>query len=380
MEETTPDPGRPYPSARHHPVSESTGMRVEEGIDLFTEGDSVFEAMADDIRRASSSVRMETYILADDEVGRRFMDLLGESAERGVRVKLRVDSAGSFFFLPTKPVRELRRRGVQFRWCRRWQWRRPWAFNHRNHRKLLVVDRSVAYLGGFNLHRDCSQAAVGNEAWRDAHVRLTGDLARHAAEVYDAYAKGDSPPRTRRSGRYYLVSSNALRRRLAMRRLFEHAFSRARRRIWLTTPYFVPDAHTQRQLREAAERGVDVRVITPIKTDVRLTQWAARAAYSGLLAAGVRIFEYQPRLLHAKTVVVDSHWSTIGTANLDYRSLFTNDEVNLVSRSPAMNRVLSDVYRNCLADAEELHHRPWYARGIRPRIAEFVGWLARRWL
>jgi len=380
MEEASPDLNDPAPITREGPVVDDAGVRVEEGVRLFTEGDAVFGSMTADIQAATTEILLESYILADDEVGRPLMSVLEEKARQGLTVRVRVDSAGSFFYLPTRVVSRLKRQGIRFHWCRRWQWRRPWAFNHRNHRKLLVVDRSVAYLGGFNFHRECSRAAVGNDAWRDGHVRLTGELARHTADIYDAYENGAGAPRTRRSGSYYLVSSNAIRRRLAMRRLFEHAFSRARRRIWVTTPYFVPDAHTQRRLCDAAERGVDVRLITPVKTDVRLTRWAARAAYSSLLAAGVRVFEYQPCLLHAKAVVVDDRWSTLGTANLDYRSLFTNDELNLVSRSPGMNQALSEMYLANLAESREVHHRPWNNRGLWPRLAEFAGWLGRRWL
>lgn len=137
---------------------------------------------------------------------------------------------------------------------------------------------------------------------------------------------------------------------------------------------------TRRSLVEAARRGVDVRLLLPAKSDVPVTRWATRAAYAWLLCNGVRIFEYESRILHAKTIVVDGTRSTIGTANLDNRSLFQNFELNLVAESRALDATLAVIFRRNLGQALEIHPRAWMRRPWRARIAEKVAWMARRWL
>jgi cardiolipin synthase len=136
----------------------------------------------------------------------------------------------------------------------------------------------------------------------------------------------------------------------------------------------------QRELCAAARRGVDVRVLVAGKNDVRLVQWAARAAYALLLREGVRLFEYQPRTLHAKSLLVDDDWGTIGTANFDYRSFFINYELNLVARSKRLNAALTDLFETDLRVSREVLEQPWATRPVLGRAAELVGWTVRRWL
>jgi cardiolipin synthase len=148
----------------------------------------------------------------------------------------------------------------------------------------------------------------------------------------------------------------------------------------VTTPYFVPDHRTQNGLVQAARRGADVRLLLPGKGDVPITRWAARAAYRKLLSAGIRLFEYQPRVLHAKTAVVDGAVATLGTANLDYRSLFVNYELNLFSANRALCAALEEQFLVDLTEAMEVTVPGWSRRRWSGMVAESVGWLARRWL
>lgn len=347
---------------------------------LHAEGDALYAAMLDDIAAARHVVRLETYIFVCDEIGERFIDALVERAEAGVRVHFRIDAAGSFGQVPRAVVRRLRRAGVHFVRWRRWSWRHPFTVHRRNHRKLLVVDRRCVYLGGFNIHRECSREHYGEQRWSDLHVRLTGPVVADAAMLYDHDGRMPTRWRSRSRRGHYLVPNKTRRFRALLHRVFHRAFARARRRVWLTTPYFVPDSRTQRELCRAARRGVDVRVLVPGKSDVRITQWAGRAAYSRLLAAGVRIFEFRPRVLHAKTLLVDSDWSTVGTANLDYRSFFINDEVNAVFEDPAVNAVLAARFLSDLDQSREVRLRPWGRRRWINWLPETIGYLARRWL
>ena len=351
-----------------------------DGITVFSEGDGLFAAMLADIHGARERVWLETYIFADDAIGRELVAALEACAARGLDVRVRVDAFGSYFDFSGSSARRLRGAGVQFHRSHPWEWRRPWTFHRRNHRKLLVVDRSSAYLGGFNISELNSRKAHGEARWRDTHLRLTGPIVDECAASYAAFSRGDLGWCGDERRPLHLLTNHAHRYRHRLRYVLSRRFAEARERIWLTTPYFVPDSATQRWLCVAAARGVDVRVLVPGKNDVRLVQWAGRAAYSRLLRAGARLFEYQPRTLHAKTVLVDEDWSTVGTANFDYRSFFINYELNLVARSTRLNAELASLFENDLHAASEIRERPWVGRPWTNRVAEFIGWSARHWL
>lgn len=294
---------------------------------------------------------------------------------------MHLDAAGSLFWVSRRLKAYLCGQGVDLRWFHRWNWRQPWRYNRRDHRKLLVVDQRHAYLGGFNIHRENSRALYGEQRWRDTHVAMQGALAEQAGELFDAFWRGQRRwlPDAALSDSI-LVHNHTRTCRHRLRCIYADAFTAARHHIYLTTPYFVPDHHTQLGLKAAARRGVDVRLLVPGKSDVRITQWAARAAYADLLAAGVRIYEYQPRVLHAKTVVVDGEWAMLGTANLDYRSLFVNYELNLVTRDPDLSSELEQRFVEDLEDSLRIQAAHWGRRGWPARLSEAVGWLGRRWL
>lgn len=200
----------------------------------------------------------------------------------------------------------MRTAGVRFEWSRAWSPLRPFALNRRNHRKLLVVDEAAAFVGGFNIHALSSERAVGRPRWRDTHVRFIGEPAAAAAVVFDRYqdVQPDWPPP--KTGSRWLLPNRSKACRHRLRCELHDALRGAKSRVWATTPYFVPDSSTQKLLCHAALNGADVRLLVPGKSDVPLAQWAARAAYAWLLACGVRIHEYTPRVLHAKSLLVDA--------------------------------------------------------------------------
>lgn len=351
-------------------------------FDLFTEGDALYGAMLASIAGARSTIRLESYIFADDEIGREFSRALEARAKAGVDVRVHFDAAGSLFRGSRRLKSRMREGGVQVRRFHRWSWREPLRYNRRNHRKLLVVDGAQAYLGGFNIHRESSAAVFGEKRWRDTHVRVRGPLAEQAAGLFDAFWRGDRRwlPAEQVPASSVLLPNHTRTCRHRLRCVFDQMFGAATNRVDLTTPYFVPDHRTQRRLIEAAHRGVEVRLLVPAKSDVPLARWAARASYVALLHAGVRIFEYRPRMLHAKTAVVDGSWATIGTANLDYRSFFLNYELNLVSRNLDLCKRLQAQFREDLAQSREVTAVSWPQRPSTERLLEAVGWMARRWL
>lgn len=351
-------------------------------VELFTEGDLLYDAMLASIAAARERIWLETFIFADDEIGRRFAEALAAKASSGVEVKLLIDAAGSVLRFSRRLERYLLTQGVTLHWFHRWRWQDPLRYNCRDHRKLLVIDDSEAYLGGFNIHRENSRRLFGEQRWRDTHVRCHGVLAQQATRLFDAFWRGNrrwNLPQT--SGTIGVLMPNHTRLcRRQLRCAYTSMADEAQATLWLTTPYFVPDHHTQAALISAAQRGKDVRVLVPRKSDVRLARWASRAVYAPLLRAGVRIFEYLPRVLHTKTAVADRSYAILGTANLDYRSFFLNYELNLVSRGKQLCQQLHAQFEQDLAQSEEISGGSWQSRGWSEHFTETLGWLARRWL
>jgi cardiolipin synthase len=353
----------------------------DEPFILFTEGDELYASMLSSIASAERSIRLESYILADDEVGHRFAEALIERARAGIEVRVLVDAAGSLFWGSGSLGRSLRSEGLPVRYFHAWSWRAPFRYNRRDHRKLLVIDEKQLYLGGFNIHRESSRSIFGEGRWRDTHVCVFDSLAADGAEMFDAFWQGrlNLLPKYK-SSVSALIPNNTNVCRQPLHCIYMDRFKRAEKSIFLTTPYFVPDHRTMRALESAGRRGVDCRLLVPRKNDVWLTQWAARAAYANLLKAGVRIYEYLPRMLHAKTALVDGSWATIGTANMDYRSFFINYELNLVTRNFELCRQLNEQFEKDLSEAEEISPSRWMSRHWGHHVTETVGWMARHWL
>ena len=379
-------PGHPDPSSdcscglpddALHPAT-----REDDGIRLFTEGDMLYAAMLASIRGARHAIRLESYIFASDEIGWQFAEALVERAAAGINVRLHLDAAGAWRNSSLALQRHLRERGVQVRWFHRWRWRQPLRYNRRNHRKLLVVDEHVAYIGGFNIHRESSRLVYGASRWRDTHAEISGPLVNDAAQLFDAIWRGHRRwMPAQHSGRATSLVSNHTRTcRHQIHCLYSEAFTSARERIYLTTPYFVPDALTQQRLMKAARRGIDVRLLVPSKSDVPITRWAAHAFYGALISAGVRIYEYLPRMLHAKTVVIDGRRATLGTANLDYRSFFLNYELLLAMAGPRECALLEQHFFEDLSESRPIVADTWARRRWAGKLLEGVGWALRRWL
>jgi cardiolipin synthase len=356
--------------------------REDEGIWLFTEGDTLYTAMLASIRGARHAIRMESYIFASDEIGWQFAEALADRAAAGIDVRLHLDAAGAWGDSSLALQRHLRQRGVRVRWFHRWSWRRPLRYNRRNHRKLLVVDDHTAYVGGFNIHRNSSRRFFGALRWRDTHAEISSPLVGDAARLFDAIWRGHRKwMPAQHSGRATRLVSNHTRTcRHQIRCLYSEAFASAQERIYLTTPYFVPDALTQQSLMRAARRGIDVRLLVPSKSDVPVTRWAAHAFYGALMSAGVRIYEYLPRMMHAKTVVIDGRWATLGTANLDYRSFFLNYELLLAMAGSRECALLEQHFFDDLSESRPIIADSWPRRRWAEKLLEGVGWALRRWL
>ena len=354
---------------------------------LFFEGDALYEDMLQGISKAQERVWMESYIFAADRTGQRFAAALKKAAQRGLDVRLHVDAAGILFVTPMAFLNALKKAGVQVRVFHRWSWRDPWRYNRRNHCKLLLLDENHVYLGGFNIHDESSRQCVGSGRWHDTHIRLDApEMAHQAAELFQVFWTRRVPRRLRRSTPPDLFRGDALvtnripRHRHALRALFHQGLSHAHSKVLLTTPYFAPDRRTRNQLTEAVSRGVEVRLLLPAISDNRLVQMTARFIYDRLLRAGVHIHEYRPRSIHAKTIVVDGAWASVGTANLDYRSLFHNYEINYTTINPSICRALEAQFAEDLKESSEITLETLSRFSWWERLGGRLGWRLRWWL
>jgi len=349
-------------------------------MQVFSEGDELYDAMLRDIGEARSAVRLESYLFADDEVGRPFVDLLCRKARQGVYVVVRVDTIGSLLRLGPGARRRMVRAGVRLHYGPPRPWRQLHRFNRRDHRKLLTVDDERAYLGGFNIHRECSRKAVGDRRWRDLHLRFGGPLAGEAVAAFDAYGNGRSDWEPGQHGPPLLLSNHGRGFRFQLYHALVRQLSRARRRLWLASPYFVPDRGFRRHLRQAALRGVDVRVLVPAHGDVPIVRSATRASVDMLLDAGVKVYEYLPRMQHAKAMLADDDWATVGTANFDYRSLFINDELNLVTCSPDISGAIAGWFEEGFRDSSVVAANRPKRTVLLESVIQAMAWSVRRWL
>lgn len=352
-------------------------------IQLFVEGDTLYDAMIAAIENARRDIRMESYIFSADEVGARFATALAAKARGGLDVRLHLDAFGagqrSFYSLQ----RELEDSGVQFRWFRPFQTRRPLQYLQRNHRKLLVVDGQEVFLGGFNIRRLNSRRLYGARRRRDTHVRVSGPLATLASGHFDRlwHDSHQLPasviPKDPKNTEALLVASYSRHCQHRLACLHAGLIAKAQSHIYLTSPYFGPGIMVDQALQAAANRGVDVRLLVPRRADPLVAGWATKASYAQLLAAGVRIYEYLPRQLHAKTLVIDENWAVVGSANLDYLSMFVNQELVLIAHNRPLTEELQAQYIEDLAEAEEITLSAWRRRGWGARGLEVIGWTAR---
>jgi cardiolipin synthase len=338
-------------------------------VELYTTGAATFAAIGEAIAAATHHVHIEYYIFEPDKTGTRMRDALVERARAGVEVRLLVDALGSprvrgAFLAPllaagAKFARFNRPRlGTLF--GRRW-------LNFRTHRKIVVVDGRVGFCGGINVHDDENLEVKGADAWRDTHIRLEGAVVRGLQRTFLedwAFSGGDTPITKayfpdEDSGAHtvQIVASGPDADRFSIEKVYFAAIAGARERVWLTTPYFVPDDALLAALITAAGRGVDVQLLLSSKTDSRLVDAAGRSYYDALLLAGVKIHVYGPPMVHAKTLLVDSEIAMVGTANFDNRSLRLNFEVMAVVYDAPFATRLAEAFQVDVARAKPVRLR-----------------------
>lgn len=356
----------------------TTGMAPTTATDvrLLIDGGAKYSALLADIATARESIHLEYYIFYPDRTGTALRDALVERARAGVRVRLLLDAVGSGK-THNRFLQPLVAAGGEVAWFHpmrlRWFWKRPWL-NLRSHRKIVVIDDRIGYTGGINITDD-EDERLRADAYRDLHLRLLGDAVRALQQVFIedwAYATGAAPrlppPPAPTPGPIaaQALSSGPDSAWEAIHRLHVAAIHSAQQRVWLATPYFVPGEAAMMALTSAALGGLDVRLLVPKMSDSRLVTYAARSYFDDLLAAGVKIYEYGPRLLHTKALLVDADLALIGSANFDHRSFRLNFELSMLFRDAGIAAELARLIEGELSQAPRVHSdrdRPlWRAR------------------
>lgn len=348
-------------------------------------GDEAYRDMLAAIRSAKKQIHLQSFIIARDRISREFMDALAEQAAHGVQVRVLYDRFGSTrahlsgFFRKYARLPDIQIAG----WTQANPLKRQFQINLRNHRKVLVVDGTVAFFGGVNIH-DENRTGTKNGPIRDYHFRVEGPLVQELQYSFLRdwhFITGEDPsgllteacfPETAADGptSARLINSGPSAEKDTAVETFFNAVTLAKQQILAVTPYFVPPDDLLRALHSAALRGVDVRLIVPQKNNHRYAGLASRALYEELLQAGVRIYERQPPFMHAKALVVDNEFCLIGTANLDNRSLSLNYETSVAVYSTVFADAMKDVVHEEIECSTEITLAQWQQRPAARRLFE----------
>jgi cardiolipin synthase len=389
---------------RHLAVEEAVaGSPLTTGNDvrLLVDGPATYQAMIAAIAAAQDHINLETYILEDDEVGQRFAEALILKQRQGVQVNLIRDSVGTIG-TPAEFFQRLADSGIavlEFNPINPLMARKTWELNQRDHRKLLIVDGRTAFLGGINISSVYSGGSFSQRsrirpdgpAWRDTHLQLQGPVVADLQKLFVAtWAQQKGPalapknyfPPPRNVGRQVVraLGSSPEEPYSQIYATLLSAIASAETSVRITNAYFVPDPQLLDVLTAAAQRGVDVRLILPSRTDSWLVFHAGRRYYARLLRAGVKIHERHGVILHSKSALIDGVWATVGSTNLDWRSFLHNHELNAVVLGTEFGRQLQALFDQDLAESQEITLEVWRQRGLDLRVKELFAQAWEYWL
>jgi cardiolipin synthase len=352
-------------------------------VDVLRNGDEIFPAMLEAIRTASSTVDLLSYVYWTGDVAIAFAEACSERAKAGVRVRILLDAVGAMP-MNRELVADLEGAGCEVEWFRKPTTWKIWEANHRTHRKVLICDEGVAFIGGVGIAKEWEGDARNPDEWRDTHVRVRGPavdglraafLNNWAETGRPLFSDVDRFPEQPKPGgsTVQVVACPAQIGWSDMCSAMSALIMLAEHRVRITTAYLVPDEYFLDLLRRTCERGIEIDVVVPgPHTDKRVVQIAGQSDYEPLLEAGVRIWQYQPTMLHAKVITVDGLIATVGSANFDNRSLRTNEEANLVIFDPEVVRVLDRHFAEDIAHSELIDPERWQRRGPVQRVKESV--------
>ena len=376
--------GRVRGNVRNYGAPFIPGHRVE----LLVDGGPYFSALMERIFAARRSIYVETYILRNDRTGRRVTEGLRQRAREGLDVALIYDGFGSLGLDP-ELIAELRSDGVELHEYRPLLTAegRPWRA--RNHRKLSVFDGRIGLIGGMNISDEYAASDDGGNDWRDTAVLVEGPAVLQLEDMFRALWRAQAkrslrssrgaPPEAFADGEAVrFVGTYSRRERAEVRHSYLRAILGAKKSIRITNAYFNPDRGIYRALRRSAKHGVEVELILSGMTDVRFVMHVSRGLYAGLLRAGVKIYEWNQTVLHAKTAVIDGEWSTVGSANLNHRMVWHDLEVNAIVQGKQTAAALERQFELDRARCREIRREDWARRPVGARAMQWGAGLFRR--
>ncbi len=362
-------------------VHSGSWLTFNNKLNFFFDGNKKFDALMDDIERAQKFIHLEYYIVRGDALGTKIVQALAKKAKEGVQVRVLYDYMGNWL-LPKGFFRPLEEAGGEAM---------PFLapafvrFNSRNHRKIVVIDGKIGYVGGFNIGDEYLGRVKRFGFWRDTHVRLRGDVVaqlqirflmdwNYSAKRSVPYNSFFFPPVKEHFGYLpaQIVCSGPDTQWRSVQNSYFKMINEAERSVFIQTPYFVPDAGIQEALRVAALSGIDVRIMIPGKPDHPFVYWASMSYLGELLEAGVKCYQYETGFIHSKTVCIDGIAASVGTANMDVRSFRLNFEVNAFLYDPHTVEELEEKFRKDLKECTEITPEWYEKRGHRFRFKEAV--------
>lgn len=359
-------------------------------VDVLKDGDAFYPAMLEALRAAQRTINIEAYVFKPGAVLNRFLDVLVERARAHVEVTLVLDAVGAFR-LDRDDERRLRDAGCRLQFYDNPTWSLADRMNNRTHREIIVIDGRVGFLGGPGIADYWMLPDGEDPAWRDTSLRIEGPavaalqgvFAENWLECSGEILSGEKNFPLMRPDcgdtRMMVVKSSPSDRVTTARMLFHIFIACARTRLYACTPYFVPDRTMLQALEDSAQRGVDVRLLAPGKhADQEILRINSRRWFGELLEAGVRIFEYEPAMIHQKLLLVDNAWAVMGTTNLDNRSFELNDEINVAIANGDVVRQLEGVFASDLNRSRELTYEEWAKRPVIEKIAGRASWVLDR--
>ena len=398
------EPSLPYKISRTSsvPIDSEEFLRIIEAlsdaqvhprtrVEVLTNGEVFYEAELDAISKARNSVNIEAYIFQKGMIATRFVNALAERARAGVQVNIVLDAIGSFATWNSY-FKELTDAGGRVCWYHPLKWYTLPRINNRTHRELFIIDGEVGFVGGAGVADHWLVSKPDRHRWRDTMFRVEGGAVTRlqatfaenwleaSGEIligkdYFPFCEADST-----ASALVVDSSPTAGMSTRARMLFQTLLASAEESIYITTPYFLPDRSARQEMvRAIRERGVEVKIITPGKNnDHLLTRRSSRRLYGDLLRAGAEIYEYEPAMLHAKTMIVDQMWSVIGSTNFDNRSFGLNDEVNLAAFDRPLAERLGQDFRQDVAASHSVSYDEWRRRSIFERAHEWLGSILER--
>ncbi|MPQ23786.1 cardiolipin synthase [Bacillus paralicheniformis] len=349
-------------------------------IELIHNGEDLCERLMDDIRQAESSVHVMFYIVKNDDISLEFLKVLKDKAKTGVCVRLLIDRIGGMK-VKKKTLSGLKQSGAHVFFVNKPGF--PYFFyrlNARNHRKIAVIDGKIGYVGGFNIAKEYLGKKAEFGPWKDYHLRMTGEGVADLQHIFLSDFKREAPQAQPESGVFPPLHQGAVThsthatKGFSLEGKYISFIEQAKERIMICTPYYIPSPALQQAVLSARERGVIVSVLVPMKADHPLVKEAAYTNFPALLEAGCYIYRYYRGFYHAKALIVDDRHVMVGTSNFDNRSLFLNDEVNVVIHDKDWAKQFFDVVKESIEHAELLTKERYAKRPVMQRPAE---WLAK---